>query len=238
MFSAAQVVDHPLDLVRRPGQDDLVRAVVDGDVDPAGVDGPAGRLDALAVGGDGDQPRRRHVAGRFQAAEDGPQPAELTLQLPVRPQHARGRESQDLAAAVAGHGVRPQAQPGQHLVQRPLRVRRPRSPPSAPTRGRRRPRLRPPAEHVRARQYGVAQFQRDAIGRVELPAHLGEVQAQVGEHPRVLRPLAREQERQAPRTAERLVPVIGAAGVADRHGTRGRPAAAAGRPAGRRDRPA
>ena len=133
--------DDPVDLRRRPGQDDLVRAVVDRDGDLVRHRRPGrpprrGRRSAATA----TSRAAGTSAGRLQAAEDRAQPAELPLELPVRPQHARRRQGQELAAAVAGHRVGLQAEPGQHLVERPLRRSGPRSPPSAPTRARPRPR--------------------------------------------------------------------------------------------------
>ena len=52
-------------------------------------------------------------------------------------------------------------------------------------------------EQVLARRHRVAHVAGDAVGGVEEPAHLGEVDAEVGEHPGILRALAREEERQA-----------------------------------------
>ncbi len=63
---------------------------------------------------------------------------------------------------------------------------------------------------------------------VELPADFGEMEAQVGEHPGVLRALSREEERQLP--GEWFIPVIGAAAVAGTERHAGSPAEAARQP--------
>ncbi len=118
----AQSKDDPLDLSRRPGQDDLVRTVVDRDADIGSTQLANHRLDAVPAGGDGHELRRRHLAGRFEAAEDRPEPAQLPFQLAIDTEHARGGQGQHLAAAVADHRVRTQAQTRQHLIQRPLGV--------------------------------------------------------------------------------------------------------------------
>ena len=74
------------------------------------------------------------------------------------------------------------------------------------------------AEEVLARGNCLAEVAGDAVGGVEEPAHIGKVDAEVGEHAGVLRALAREEEGQASGAGviERLVPEIDAAGVADR----------------------
>ncbi len=115
MFSA-QSADDPIDFERGAGQDDLVRTVVDRDADVGNAQVADDRLDAVPPGGDGHEPRRGHLAVRFEPAEDRPEPAQLPLQLAVDIEDTRGGQGQHLAAAVAGDRVRTQAQPGQNAI--------------------------------------------------------------------------------------------------------------------------
>ena len=123
MFSLAQAIDDPLDLGRRHGQDDLVRAVVHRDVDTARRQ-RRGRAPRRGLGRSATATRR--AAGKSpddsKPRKIAPSRPSLLLERPIGLEDTRGGQGQHLAAAVAEHGVGLQAQPGQDLVQGPLRV--------------------------------------------------------------------------------------------------------------------
>ena len=94
---------------------------------------------------------------------------------------------------------------GQHRLDGDVQLHQPRLGVLALGVGERGPREDPVAEQVPARVVGV-----EAVDPVEHRARLGEVQAQVGEHARVLRALAREHEHDLGVAAERLGFVVDA----------------------------
>ena len=75
-----------------------------------------------SVGGDGDQAGLGQVAGGLEVAKDRAEPAELLLESAVGREDTRGGKGQQLAAAVADHGVGPKLEPGQELIHGPLGV--------------------------------------------------------------------------------------------------------------------
>ena len=188
-----------------------MRAIVDGDGDRA-AHLPAGRLDPGTVGPGGDQAGGRDGARRFEPTEDRGEPGQLPLVCDFGGDHPRRREGLQLTAAVAGHRVGVQAQPRQHLEEGPLgrehggdrRVGRPE----------RLGRRVGGREEMPARRNLLPRLEGDPIGRVEHRTELGEVRAEVGEHPRILRALAGEEERQTPHRTERFLPEVEPAGVA------------------------
>ena len=171
----AEATDDPVDLGRRPGQNDLMRAIVDRDDDVRGAQVTTDRLDALTGGRHGDQPRLGYVARRLETAKDLSEPAQLLFQDPVGPQHAGRGQGQNLAAAVAEHGVGDQTQPGQQSMQGPLRGQ------DDVHRRRRRPEVLTTAWHsivqVLARGHGFTQLERDPVGDVEHATDVGKMQA-------------------------------------------------------------
>ena len=87
----AELGDDAVDFGGRPGEDDLVGAVIDGDHNRR-AGRPAGRLGPLAIGPGGDQAGGGDCALRFQLAEDRGEPAQLPLEVCSVRQRARGRE--------------------------------------------------------------------------------------------------------------------------------------------------
>ena len=194
--------DDRLDLVRRPGEHDLVRAVVDGDVDRAAL--PRGTPPRPApVGARRDQPGRGDGAVRFEPRKTAASSASCRSRarsVRMTPAAARAGSSPLL---WPGDGVRPEAQPGQDLEHPPLRGEH-----GGHRRVRRPERLRAgPRGPKRCRLGGTASpdSEGDPVGRVEHRAELGEMRAEVGEHPRILRAFAGEEECEAipPRRAAR-----------------------------------
>ena len=112
--------------------------------------------------------------------------------LGIEVEHARHLERGVLATAVSHDDVRPDRQAVEHAQQRevggPHRFDGPFDPPELLTRplplvpGKRRP-----GEDVVAREVFAGEPREDAVDAVEGVADLGEVQAEVGEHVRVLR---------------------------------------------------
>ena len=195
-----------------------MRAVVDGDGDRT-AHLPAGRLDPGAVGPGGDQAGGRDGARRFELTEDRGEPGQLPLErLSVEhPAAARACSSPLLWPATAS-GCRPsrvstwkRAHWDESTAVTAVSVAQSASDDGSAG-----------AEEMPARRNLLPRFEGDPIGRVEHRAELGEVRAEVGEHPRILRALAGEEERQSP-PPHRAVPPRSRA-----RGRRG--------PAGRRDR--
>ncbi len=127
------------------------------------------------------------------------------------------------------HRVGIEAQPGQHLVQGPLRVeddvdRRRGGPELFVTAGHR-------AEQVLAGRHGLAEVAGDPVGRVEQAAHFGKMEAEIGEHAGILRAFTREEESQAARgrRSRAARPSNRRPGRRESTGKRGRPGGAARR---------
>ena len=115
----AEVGDDAVNLGGRSRDHDLVGTVVDRDHDRL-AGRPAGRLGPLAIGPGSDQAGEGDRVFRFQFTEDRGEPDQLPLECMLGPQHARGRERRQLAAAMAGDRVRTQSQSRQHLEDGPL----------------------------------------------------------------------------------------------------------------------
>ena len=183
---------------------------------PAAPSRAAGRLDAVPVGGDGHQPGRRHVAGRLEAAEDRAEPAELALQLaigPSTPAAARARISPLLWPTTAS-GRRPSRVSTWYSAHCAFRTtftavavdQRPAAPSDSSARPNRCSLGGTVSPRSRAMRSAVSNCRRTS----------GKWRQRSASIPGYCDPLAGEQESQAARAAERLVPVIDAAAVADR----------------------
>ena len=163
--------------------------------------------DLVALGGVG--------VGRVQAEAEAPQPL---VGLDV--ERAGGHRGGVLAGAVAEHRVAARHEPadhrvdggvgGQHRLDGDVELHQPRLGARALGVGERRSREHPVAEQVSARMIGV-----EAVDPVEHGARLRELQAQVGEHVRVLGALAREHEHDLAVASERLGLVVDPGGRLD-----------------------
>ena len=173
-----------------------MRAIIDCDNDLRGADVATERLDALASGCHGDEPRLGYVARRLETAKDFSEPAQLLFQYPVCLQDAGRGQGQNLTAAVTEHGIGDQTESGQQSMQGALRCqdqvhRRGRRPKVLTT-------VRPFIVQVLARGDVFTQLKRDPVGDVEHATDVGKVQAQVGEHAGILRAFPRKEKCQAP----------------------------------------
>ena len=195
--------------------------------DPPGL--AAGRLDPCPVGRDGDQRGRRAPCPRPPAARRPRRGRRAGLRAPgrsgtPRPPPGRGtrrccgrrpRRAGAPAASAAGTSAHCDERTTLTAVSD---VPEPRSSSSVAS---------PKSSSLG--QVLWPRSQRDPVGRVETRADLGEVRAEVGEHPRVLRPLAREEEREPPRSRRAARPRNTSP---SRRGSTGRPGRRAGRSSG------
>ena len=206
--------DHAVDFLGRSREDDLVRAIVDGDRDRT-AHLPAGRLGPLAIGPGGDQAGGRDRARRFELMEDRGEPDQLPLERDVRsadtPAAARAGSSPLLWPATAS-GRRPSlvstwkmAHWDESTAVTAVSVAQ-----SASGRG-----SCGAAEEVMARGHLLAGFAGDPVGRVEHGTKLGEVRAEIGQHAGILGAFAREEKRERPLPAQGLLPVVEPAGIPD-----------------------
>ena len=206
-------IDHGLDRAGLARQDDLVRAVVHRDLDQA-ADLGDGRLDPGPVRPDRGEAGRREGARGFEAGEDRGELAEPVLECAVGFEDPAGREGEELAAAVAEHGAGLDAEVPEQLVQAALGGEDDVDADlGRPERGGGPVGL---AEQELARPGRRARRPGDPVRRIEEGPDLGEVRAEVGEHPGILRPLAREQEGEPGRLARLALAKISPPGVPDR----------------------
>ena len=191
-----------------------MRAIIDRDND---VPAPSSRQN--------DSTRSRAVATATSRASgtspDDSKPRKISpsrpsccFQDPVGPQDSGRGQGQNLAAAVADHGVGDQTEPGQQSMQGALRsqdeftavaVDQRSSPPSG-------------LDCTSARSGAhFTELECDPVGDVEHATDVGKVQAQVGEHAGILRAFPREEKGHASRAClqKRLVPEVNPAAVAD-----------------------
>ena len=199
-----------------PTSTDLMRAVVHRHVQVAA--GFARDLErALAAGAEREQCRARDVVARRRFGIGVVEPFAEGAQalVGVEVEHAPGDRGGVLAGAVADHGVRLAEQTaeqgmhrrvrGEHGLDGDVELHQPLPGQQAIFLGGVRPREGPVAQEVATRVAGV-----EAVDAVEDRPHGGEVQAEVGQHVRVLGAFAGEDEDELALAGERLGRVVDA----------------------------